>query len=318
MTSPRARLLQPAETSASYVAGLVAEAAAADGRSSTGAVADLIAQVEAASVPGRGEEFTQPLRLAAGVLAQRLLDQHDPGPAREVRAPRRGVLVLGAPLSVAATLRANGLPAARPRKPTSVVVVGRPLEQGIAEVWSAQVREGRNRTWPGFVGGLAARDRLPPRAQFTAIARRWSRQVGADNVHLVTAAGPVPGLRRFTVAHAAVDAAATEAIRETSVLLGILAAPATHARILDERLVPLTSGDGTGPRIHDRLAPWLVRRGAGLVREAGDAGYSLHGDPAVLGQRGTGSVLWPSAAEAQPATLAAVVRTLLATCEETS
>ncbi|TCJ30505.1 hypothetical protein [Nocardioides jejuensis] len=312
-----------------YVARLVVEAGARTAGHDAPAVGAqaverLLALVEAASVPGRGTEYSAPLRLASGLLADLLL-QRDPGPGehRPVTWPRfrrKGVLVLGPHGAVRATRLANGLVGEEPPRPDQVVVLGLPLDEALADVWSGHVWQGENRTWGGMVSSLAARDRIPPRADAASIAARWSRIVGKDRVHLVTRPGTTPGITRapFRVVHPPVTAAAIELVRATSSTLGILTDSATQTRVLEGVLRPLLEGDaGPRPRVQPELVPWLERRAAGVARRAAAGGYALHGDPADLAPGGTGSVTWPGSADAQAATLAVAVRTLLAICEET-
>lgn len=304
-----------------YVARLVADAASSRSLPTT-AVDRLVAQVEAASVPGRGTVSSASLRLATGVLAEELL-RRDPGPGsaprRPPRPPRRGVLVLGAPATAAATRAANDLPVLRPRHVTAVVVLARPLDEALADVWASRVGAGMNRTWGGMTATLAARDRIPPQVDVARIAARWARRVGHERVHLVTRPGPVAGLTRrpFHVVHPEVAAAPVELARGVGQLLGILTDPETHARVIDRVLRPTLAGErGPGPAVRPRLQPWLERRAWEMVQGVREGGYALHGDPADLAPSGAGTVRWPGSARQEPATLAVAVRTLLALCEE--
>ncbi|HSX67158.1 hypothetical protein [Nocardioides sp.] len=311
------------DTPQQYVGRLVAEAASrrADPPSAA-TVATLLAKVDRASVPGRGTGASEGVRLAVGLLAEELLAR-DPGvsPRRRgaSRAPRRGVLVVGAPLAVAATRAASGLPAARPKRPTDVVVLGRPLDEAIADAWAHQVQAGINRTWGGMTATLAAHDRIPPRSDAAWVAARWARIVGADRVHVATRPGPVGGLTRapLQVVQPPVVAAAVELTRLTAEQLGILTDRPTHARVLEQVLVPLLARErGRGPRVRAKLDPWLGRRAADIIEHIEQGGYALHGDPTDLAPRGGPGVMWPGSDHQQPALLAVAVRTLLALCEE--
>ncbi len=322
MTTPGA--VPTTDTPQQYVARLVADVASrlADPPSAA-AVQRLVDRVERASVPGRGTGASEGVRLAVGLLAEDLLAR-DPGPARLRRrlrrAPRRGVLLVGAPLAVAATRAANDLPLARPKKPSHVVVVGRPLDEALADAWAHQVHAGVNRTWGGMTATLAARDRIPPRSDAAWVAERWARIVGPDRVHVVTRPGPVTGLARASldVAVPHVSAAATELTRLTAEQLGILTDRLTHARALEQVLLPVLAGEqGPGPRLRAKLEPWLERRAADIADRVRTGGYALHGDPADLAPRGEVRVRWPGSDQQQPAVLAVAVRTLLALCEET-
>lgn len=311
------------DTPQQYVARLVADVASGLAAPPSASAVDRLAdRVERASVPGRGTVASAGVRLAVGLLAEELVAR-DPGPARVPRhlrrAPRHGVLLVGAPLAVAATRAANDLPLPRPKHPTHVVVVGRPLDEAIAEAWAHQVRSGVNRTWGGMTATLAARDRIPPRSDTAWVADRWAGLVGPGKVHVVTRPGVVTGLTRtpLEVVHPPVVAAATELTRLTAEQLGILTDRPTHARLLEQVLQPLLAREqGPGPRVRAKLEPWLERRAAGIVEGVGTGGYALHGDPADLALRGEGRVRWPGSDQQQPAVLAVAVRTLLALCEE--
>lgn len=310
------------ETPQAYVARLVAARADEAGRPRSAAVDALVAEVEGGSVPGRGTVQSSALRLASGILAERLLAR-DPGPAplppRPVRAPRGGTLVLGPPLAAAATRAASGLPELAPRRPRRVVVVARPLDEAIADVWASRVWAGVNCPWAGQTATLNARDVIPPQANALGIADRWARRVGPRHIDIVTAVGEVADVTRrpLHVVHPAVAAPVTEMVRSTSVFLGILTDPETHVRVLREVLRPLVSGiEGPGPRVRPALEPWLGRHADRLVHGLSRDGYSLHGDAAAVQPRGAGTVIWPGSDGQQPAVLDVAVRTLLATCEE--
>lgn len=302
-----------------HVAALVAEA----GRGHQQVVVDrLVERVRDASVPGRGTESSAPLRLASGLLAEELL-RRDPGPEpaprRPVRAPRRGVLLLGAPGAVSATRAANGLPLLPPARPTHVVVLARPLDEAIADVWARQVWGTADRTWGGMIRTLVDRNRLPADARAAAIARQWARRVGADRVHLVTRPGVTTGVTRapLHVVHPPVRAADVELVRRVSETLGILAEPTTHVRVLERVLRPLLAAEeGPAPGIRPDVRPWLDRHAAAQADAARRGRYALHGDPADLAPSGVGTVMWPGSEHQEPHTLAVAVRSLLALCEE--
>lgn len=311
------------DTPQQYVARLIADVASRRADPPSASVVErLVDRVDRASVPGRGTSASEGVRLAVGLLAEELLAR-DPGPSRlrrrDRRAPRRGVVLVGAPLAVAATRAANGLPLVRPKQPTEVVVLGRPLDEAVADAWAHQVRAGVNRTWGGMTATLAARDRIPPRSDAAWVAARWARIVGAERVHVATRPGPVAGLTRVTleVVQPPVVAAAVELTRVTAEQLGILTDRSTHARVLERVLQPVLAREqGPGPRVRVRLEPWLERRAADITAGVEAGGYALHGDPADLAPRGEGRVRWPGSDQQQPAVLAVAVRTLLALCEE--
>jgi hypothetical protein len=175
------------DTPQQYVARLVATAASelADPPSAQ-AVDRLVGRVERASVPGRGTGASQGVRLAVGLLAAELLAR-DPGPARTRRllrrAPRRGVLLVGSPLAVAATRDASGLRLLPPAQPTEVVVVGRSLDDAFAST-SAPPRPARRTSRTCCSGTATARrpghplSRRPVRRPLPGRARPDAAAVG--------------------------------------------------------------------------------------------------------------------------------------------
>lgn len=258
---------------------------------------DLIDRVLVAGAPGRGQQVrslldTRPVdpatvsdselvRVAVGVLAD-IVTEHDPRAVEEPTRKRRGILVLGPPLAVAATLATNGLPSGPPTRPTKVVVLADELDRGMADVWAGRIREGSTQTWPGFVASMRGRDRLPPRTNAAAIAERWAARVGHDRVHLVFGPGLVHGITRkpFAAAYPAPVAAAHNLVREVNAVLGILRDEQTHRRLVDQVLWPMVAdASGPPPRLDADGHDWLHARGERMRDAIRSGGYALHGDP---------------------------------------
>lgn len=310
------------DTPQQYVARLVADAATGLDRPRQEAVDALLERIAEASVPGRGTMQSAPLRLAAGLLADEAR-RRDPGPApaprRPQKAPRKGIVIHGAPLAAAATRAANGLPDLRPSRPHAVVILARPLDEAIADVWASRVWGLEDRTWGGLTATLEALDRIPYEADVAEIAAKWVRKLGPEQVHVVTRPGPLVGVTRepLQVVHPPVAAPSVELARVVSQTLGILVDHDTHERILHRVLRPvLPTGPGPGPAVRGKLQPWLRRHADRLTADAAAGGYALHGDPTDLAPRGQGTVRWPGSDHQQPALLEVAVRTLLALCEE--
>jgi hypothetical protein len=199
------------------------------------------------------------------------------------------------------------------------VIVARPLDEAIADVWASRVWGLEDRTWGGLTATLDALDRLPYEADVAEIAARWVRKLGPERVHVVTQPGALTGVTRepLQIVHPPVAAASVELARLVSQTLGILADPDAHERILRSVLRPvLPTGPGPGPAVRDKLQPWLRRHADRLTADAARGGYALHGDPTDLAPRGLGTVRWPGSDHQQPALLAVAVRTLLALSEE--
>jgi hypothetical protein len=258
---------------------------------------DLVDRVLLAAAPGRGQQVrslldarpvdpaavpdSELVRIAVGVLSD-IVVERDPGAADARRRPRRGILVLGPPLAVAATLATNGLPPVPPVRPSRVVVLADELDRALADVWAGRIRDGATQTWSGFLATVRGHDRLPPRANAAAIAQRWAARVGADHVHIVSGPGLVQGIRRrpFAAAYPLPVASAHELVREVNAVLRILRDETTHRRLVDAVLWPMVADvSGPPPRLDLRTHDWLTARGERMRDAIRSGGYALHGDP---------------------------------------
>lgn len=262
--------------------------------------ADLIDRVLVAGVPGRGHQIRSLLdvrpvdpaaiseaelvRVAVGVVAD-IVTEWDPATIEEPARKRRGILVLGPPLSVAATLATNGLPVNAPIRPSKVVVLADELDRGLADVWAGRVLGGSSQSWSGFVASMRGRDRVPPRANAAAIAERWAARLGHANVHIVFGPGLVTGISRrpFAAAYPVPVAAAHDFVREVNAVLGILRDEQTHRRLLHQVLWPMLSDiSGPPPGIDPATHAWLGTRGERMRDAIASGGYALHGDPGYV------------------------------------
>jgi hypothetical protein len=68
-----------------------------------------------------------------------------------------------------------------------VVLLADPLEQALAQAWSARVQAGAPVRWHGFLRRWAGRRELPPAVVLAALARGWAERVGPGRVRVVAA-----------------------------------------------------------------------------------------------------------------------------------
>lgn len=236
------------------------------------------------------------VRAACAVLVRLLRAQ----PVRRRKARRRlvrrrGVVLAGAPVTVAAvreTLRSAGIGEGGPRP--AYVVLGGPFEQLMAERWCAGIAAGGSMTWPRSWRSARTRDRgfadidLPALAAAHQGGGRVHVVLGASQEEVARTALGLLGVRRKAEVPAA-DSVAADLLRRLNPLLVLAAgeqgwrdlvtgpwAAAVAARTADADRLAAPSGH----------APWAAATAtlmAGDLEAAAKAGdYAVHGDPATL------------------------------------
>ncbi len=239
------------------------------------------------------------LRVCAPVLVTLLsLTEPPASPVKRAgwRPRRRQFVLLGAPATATAVreaLRARGLREGGRR--ATYLVVGGPLEELMAQRWSARVRAGSGTRWSRMWRTAESGDRVPPGIDLPGLAGRLAAQFGPDRVHVVLGedAAIVSDQVARLVGVSAVravdrpDALATDLLRRINPLL-MMAVGEERRRVLVDRLWPLAvSGEvSSWPAVPRDRRAWAVAAGtrmAGRLRAAGQAGdYAVHGDPASV------------------------------------
>ena len=247
------------------------------------------------------------IRLGVGLLADLVVAA---GPLPDSPGPRRRVVALrpfhlaGAPVTtsgVRATLAAGGR--IEGGWSPDVVLLAAPLDDHLAQVWTARVQHGAPVRWETFAGRWARRDALPPAADLPAIASYWAGRVGPSRVHVVVDDGDtdvaatvarVVGQRRAPTPVAGTDPAplapeATDLLRRLNRVLNVRAGDQVRPGLLRR------AGTLLPPAPHRPLAlpgahrDWADRRAARVTAELRAGGYSVHGDPARIAPRHTGA-----------------------------
>lgn len=277
------------------------------------------------------------VRLAVGVLAELTVDS-DPGPVEAPRPPRlsrklllpwrraglfqRGYHIVGNPLASEQTREAlarAGRQSGR-RKPVAVVLAD-DLGGMFADLWAWRVRHGLCTPFPAWVGQWAKRDELPRPLDPAAVAARWARRIGADNVHVVVQRHPAAEVARIVGArqpldgaHAGLSGAAAQLVRNVNGVLRVLVDADRHQHLLDTVLLPwLADEHGARWAVPKRHEEWVRRRAERLREELSAGRYSLHGDLDLLVPQPAGGQLAGGGAQAPSAdpVLEIALRTLL-------
>jgi hypothetical protein len=249
------------------------------------------------------------LRVATGALTELALRPGDADPAIAVPR-RRGLLtrtpafeLAGSPVTTSAVRRelASRGHVEGGRRPTVVLLV-EPLDQALAQVWSARVQRGAPVRWSGFVDRWAGRRDLPPSADVAAIAAVWADRVGADHVHVVPAPASVDEAVRSTTAAIGLrpgrpgnagparwwdlSPAAVDALRRVNSVLNVRVAEQRADRARNRAREALAASSrtrpGATPDLHRWTVPdahrdWVDTRAQRLADDLSHRGYAVHG-----------------------------------------
>jgi hypothetical protein len=235
------------------------------------------------------------LRAATGVLVRLLAAQTGSSagaPARPWRPWRRGFTLLGAPTTVdlvrPALLRC-GFREGGAR--TTYLVLGGPLEELMAQRWSARVRAGAALRWPRMWRVAAANDRVPPGIALPTIAAHLAEEFDASRVHVVLApdatataalVGDILGVTVGPVAHR-YDVLATDLLRRVNPVLTLAVGEEARRQVVARVWPEISAGEESGPL----AAPagqldWAVGAGERMASALGAGRYAVHGDPALV------------------------------------
>ena len=235
------------------------------------------------------------LRACTGTLV-RLLAAEPLEPVRRASRPwrpwRRGFTLLGAPTTVElvrGALLGCGLREGGPR--TTYLVLGGPLEELMAQRWSARVRAGAGLRWQRMWRLAATNDRVPPGIAIPTIASHLAEEFDASRVHVVLGedagatlglVGEILGVSAEPVAHR-YDPLATDLLRRINPVL-TLAVGEEGRRDVVTRLWPdVAGGEDSGPLgVPAGQVGWATGAGERMAVALGGARYAVHGDPALV------------------------------------
>lgn len=235
------------------------------------------------------------LRASAGVLARLLAPEADlapPRPSRPRRPWRRGFTLLGAPTTVElvrTALLERGLREGGAR--TTWFVLGGPLEDLMAQRWSARVRAGAGLRWQRLWRTSATNDRLPPGIALASIAQHVADEFDPSRVHVVLTDDPTTTLARVSEVlgvpggplEPRADVLATDLLRRVNPVLGLAIGDVARRHVVDRVWPQISAGEQTAP-LGAPLAhlDWAIAAGERMAGALSSARYAVHGDPAIV------------------------------------
>ncbi len=296
-----------------------------------GVAPDLAQRVMTAAAPGRGkpdlalvdvpgsaygprpvDPGTLPadelVRVATSVLAEEVVRLGVPRVTRGLPRPwARHHRVAGDPVAAVAAREALG-PRRLGRGP--MVVIGAPLDQMLADVWTRRCFERGSFGWAEWLRFWQQRDQLPPRIDLPAVAERHGGSPGEVSVVLDPTALPhALGVRRLPpLRRPGADAA--ELARRIATVVGVLVTTDERAALMSRTLwprIPLTTMPPVS--VPDEHREWVTREAERMTRRLQRAGYPVVGDPAAVAPVLTGETPAPERPDA--AVLELAVRMLV-------
>jgi hypothetical protein len=235
------------------------------------------------------------LRACAGVLARLLAPEADLAVVRRTRPWRpwrRGFTLLGAPTTVElvrGALLERGLREGGSR--TTWFVLGGPLEDLMAQRWSARVRAGAGVRWQRLWRTAATNDRLPPGIALPAIAQHVADEFDPGRVHVVLADDPAGAIRIVAdvLGVAAgpleprVDVLATDLLRRVNPVLGLAVGEEARRRVVERVWPEIAAGEDPAPLGAPAAhLDWAVATGERVATALSAGRYAVHGDPAIV------------------------------------
>jgi len=232
-------------------------------------------------------------RVGTGVLAELLLADDSPAPPPPNRRHRRlwskPFHLEGAPVTVEAcrTVLAAAGHLERGDRP-EVVLVARPLDRHLFEVWSSRVARGAPVRWDRFVSRCQARDELPPSADLVGIARHWRNVVGPERVHLlvdpmhpVAAVSQLLDVRTADALPPSPGATGVDVLRRVNGVLAIRTDEARRAAAR-ARMLPLLGSSGV-VSVPEEQRAWVAAKAVELADALAADGYADREDLDRLG-----------------------------------
>lgn len=203
--------------------------------------------------------------------------------------------IAGDPLEAAALRRHLQL-AGRPIGGPRTVVVGAPLDQMLADTWTARCFERGSGSWAAWLRFWRQRGDLPPRIDLPAVVAR-QKSLGRE-VRVVLDRAALPGLlgvRRLPVVRRP-GADAAELARRVASVLGLLVEAPERAALMERTVLPRMPQTSTpSVAVPEQHRDWVDAAAQRMARQLERAGYPVVGDPHRV-------VPVPFAAPAAPAT----------------
>lgn len=242
------------------------------------------------------------IRVATSVLAEDVVALGVPDPGRRLRRVwHLGYRVAGDPLEAAHLrdhLTGRGRPPGGPGAVT--LVLGGPLDQMLADVWSRRCFERGSGGWLEWLRFWQQRGDLPPRIDLPAVADRHAAR--HQRVRVVLDRSQLPGLLgvRRLPPPVRPGADAAELARRIATVVGLLVPPEERAALMTRTLLPRMPVTGTPPvTLPDEHRAWVSAAAERMARGLSRAGYPVLGDPASLVPTESAAPAAPSSANGQ-------------------
>lgn len=248
------------------------------------------------------------VRVATSVLAEEVVRVGLPAGSRGLPRPLAGHRrVAGDPVLATAAREALG-----PRRlgRGRMVVIGAPLDQMLADVWTRRCFERGSGAWLEWLRFWQQRGQLPPRVDLPTVAERHATSPGGVVVVLDPTALPhALGVRRLPPAHRP-GADAGELARRIATVVGVLVPPDERAALMSGTVWPRMPVTSMPPvSVPDEHREWVTRAAERMTRQLQRAGYPVVGDPAAVAPVLTGETPAPERPDA--AVLELAVRMLV-------
>lgn len=237
------------------------------------------------------------VRVATSVLAEDVVRLGLPRRSRGLPRPRAiPHRVAGDPVLATAAREALG-----PRRVGrgEMVVIGAPLDQMLADVWTRRCFERGSGAWLEWLRFWRQRGQLPPRVDLPAVAERHAGSPGGVVVVLDPAALPdALGVRRLPAPRRP-GADAAELARRIATVVGLLVPPDERAALMSRTVWPRLPVTSMPPvSVPDEHREWVTRAAEAMTRRLLRAGYPVVGDPAAVAPVLTGETPAPERPDA--------------------
>jgi hypothetical protein len=174
---------------------------------------------------------------------------------------------------------------------TTYFVLGGPLEELMAQRWSARVRAGAGMRWQRMWRTAAANDRVPPGIAIPTLADHLVEAFTPSRVHVVLApdaaaalqlVGEILGLSAGPVTDRH-DSLATDLLRRVNPVLALAVGEEGRRQVVERVWPQIAAGEDSGLLgAPESQLDWAVTAGERMAATLSGGRYAVHGDPALV------------------------------------
>ena len=174
---------------------------------------------------------------------------------------------------------------------TTYLVLGGPLDELMAQRWSARVRAGAALRWQRMWRIAETHDRVPPGIALPTVAAHLADEFDPARVHVVVApdtdttlglVGEVLGVTLEPIGDR-YDDLATDLLRRVNAVLTLAVGDGARRELVSRVWPEIADGEPSGPlAVPARQLDWAVATGERMASMLDGARYAVHGDPAVV------------------------------------